>query len=447
MISCNGGTTTVSISATGGVTPYTGTGNFNVVAGTYTYTVTDASGTTATTTISISQPAVIDLTLTSGTIMVNGGTTNITANSTGGTGTFTYQLNAGAFQSSNVFSGVSAGTHTVTAKDANGCTSVKNITITQPVAGALNVTATATTISCYAQISTITVDATGGTAPYTGTGLFTGYAGTYTYTVTDANGATASTTITITQPSAISVSINAPSIPRIGGTTTVTANTTGGTAPYSYKLNAGAFQSSNTFTNVSAGSYTITVKDANGCSVANNFTLSDPGSSNFRISLVSKSNATCRGSATGSIQVLAFNGRAPYTYKLNNGRYTSSPLFKNLVTGVYRVYAKDANGSEVSLVTYIYDGRSICTGDIQGGKINITTYPNPSSDKFSLAIQSESDENVIVEVMNMNGTRVYEGKGSASRNYVFGSEFLAGTYFVRVTQGKDVKTTTIIKGK
>ena len=233
----SGGTTTVTVSATGGTAPYTGTGTFTRSAGTYTFTVTDANGCTATTTISISQPAVIDLTLTSGTIMVNGGTTNITANSTGGTGTFTYQLNAGAFQSSNVFSGVSAGTHTVTAKDANGCTSVKNITITQPVAGALNVTATATTISCYAQISTITVDATGGTAPYTGTGLFTGYAGTYTYTVTDANGATASTTITITQPSAISVSINAPSIPRIGGTKTVTANTTGGkTVSYSYKV-------------------------------------------------------------------------------------------------------------------------------------------------------------------------------------------------------------------
>jgi hypothetical protein len=291
------------------------------------------------------------------------------------------------------------------------------------------------------------VSAAGGTAPYTGTGLFTGYAGTYTYTVTDANGATASTTITITQPNVISISISAPAITTIGGTTTVAAAVTGGTAPYSYSLNGGNIQSSPVFSNLPAGAYTIAVKDANGCSKSYSFTLTDPGSANLRVSIVAKTNTTCKGSATGTVQVLALGGRAPYTYKLNNGRYTSNPLFKNLVAGVYRIYAKDANNNVVSCVTYIYDARTLCTNDVSTGKLGIVAYPNPSIDRFNLSINTTNDADVVVEVMNLNGTRVYQDKGSAAQQYVFGQNFPAGTYFVRVTQGKDVKTTTVIKGK
>ncbi|MEO8768987.1 MAG: T9SS type A sorting domain-containing protein [Ferruginibacter sp.] len=447
-ISCNGGTATVTVSATGGVAPYTGTGDFIVSAGTYSYTVTDANGTIATTAITVSQPTAITLTLSAGTIAVFGGTTTLTASATGGTGAYTYKLNSGSYQASNIFSNIAAGTYTVTVKDANGCTSVQTITITQPVQNTMIVTAIPTVILCNASISTITVSASGGTAPYTGTGYYTGYAGTYTYTVTDANGASASTTLTITQPAAIEIAATAPAITRAGGTTTVTVNATGGSGIYTFSFDGSTFQASNIFTNVAAGVYAVKVKDANGCMGTTNFTLVDPGTGNFRINLVSKTNATCRGSRTGSIEVLAVNGRAPYQYKLNNGRYTSSSLFKNLATGVYRISAKDANGNVVSLVTFILDGRTVCTGSApQTGSLNITAYPNPTADRFSLAIQSVNDAEVLVEVMNLNGRKVFEGRGSVYKNYVFGDNFMAGTYFVRVTQGKDVKTTTVIKGR
>ena len=447
-ISCNGGTATVTVSATGGVAPYTGTGDFIVSAGTYSYTVTDANGTTATTAVTVTQPTAITLTLSAGTIALFGGTTTLTASATGGTGAYNYKLNSGTYQSSNTFLNVAAGTHTVTVKDVNGCTSVQTITIIQPVQNTMVVTAVATPIICNASISTITVSASGGTAPYTGTGYYTGYAGTYTYTVTDANGASASTTLTITQPAAIEIAATAPAITRAGGTTTVTVNATGGSGVYTYSFNGSAFQALNTFANVAAGVYTVKVKDANGCIGSTSLTLVDPATGNFRITIVSKTNATCRGSRTGSIQVLALNGRAPYQYKLNNGRYTSSNLFKNLATGVYRVSAKDANGNVVSLVTFILDGRTVCTGSSpEGAKLNIIAYPNPTADRFSLAIQSVNDAEVLVEVMNLNGRKVFEGRGSVYKNYVFGDNFMAGTYFVRVTQGKDVKTTTVIKGK
>ncbi|MEO6669146.1 MAG: T9SS type A sorting domain-containing protein [Ferruginibacter sp.] len=447
-ISCNGGTATVTVSASGGVAPYTGTGDFIVSAGTYSYTVTDASGATATTAVTVNQPTLITVTLSSGTIAVFGGTTTLTAAANGGTGAYTYKLNSDSYQSSNTFPNVGAGTHTVTVKDANGCTSVQTITITQPVQNTMIVTATATPIICNASISTITVSASGGTAPYTGTGYYTGYAGTYTYTVTDANGASTSTTLTITQPAAIALSVNAPAIPRAGGTTTVTVNATGGSGNYTYSFNGSLYQASNTFANVLAGVYNVNVKDANGCIATTSITLVDPASGNFRINLVSKTNTTCRGSRTGSIEVIALNGRAPYQYKINNGRYSSSNLFKNLATGIYRVSAKDANGNVVSLVTFILDSRTICSRNgVEGAALNITAFPNPTADRFSLSIQSVNDADVLVEVMNLNGRKVFEGRGSVYRNYVFGDNFTPGTYFVRVTQGNDVKTTTLIKGK
>src|SRR5207244_6079474 len=80
--------------------------------------------------------------------------------------------------------------------------------------------------------SALTVSATGGTSPYTGTGTFTRSAGTYSYTVTDANSCTATTTGTITQPSAIVPTSSNTAILCHGGSSTLTKSTTHSTSPY-----------------------------------------------------------------------------------------------------------------------------------------------------------------------------------------------------------------------
>ncbi len=447
-ISCNGGTATVTVSATGGTGPYTGTGNFTVSAGTYSYTVTDANGATATTSATVTQPSAIAVTVSAGTITVFGGSTTVTVNATGGTGAYTYKLNSGSYQAGNSFSNVTAGSHAVTVKDVNGCTSVKNFTLTEPADNPLIVSAAASAITCNGNISTITVSATGGTGPYTGVGLFTGYAGTYNYTVTDATGATATTTITIAQPTIIAVTVTAGTITTYGGTTTVVASATGGSGIYSYSLDGGTYQSGNSFLNVGAGLHSITVKDSRGCTKVKDITITQSGASNFRISLVSKANATCKGSATGSIQVIAFGGSAPYSYQINNGRFSSSPIFKNLRAGIYRVNAKDANGNIVSLVVYIFDGKHRCGLNDEGRMaVNLNAYPNPTADKFSLTITSESEEDVTVEVINLTGTKLFEEKGSVNKTYSFGQRFNPGTYFVRVTQGANVKSLQLVKAK
>src|SRR2546429_2828519 len=110
-----------------------------------------------------------------------------------------------------------------------------------------------TEIFCHGGMSTVTVSATGGTAPYQGTGTFSVPAGTYSYTVTDANSCTATTTGDITQPSAVTASSSNTPILCNGGTSTVTVSASGGTSPY---------QGTGMFTR-SAGTYSYTVTDAN----------------------------------------------------------------------------------------------------------------------------------------------------------------------------------------
>src|SRR5205823_12324579 len=135
----------------------------------------------------------------------------------------------------------------------NSCTATTTGNITQPTA--IVPTSSNTAILCNGGNSIVTVSATGGTGSYTGTGTSSHAACTYSYTVTDANSCTATTTGDITQPTAIvPTSSNTPILCN-GGSSTVTVSAEGGTGPYS---GTGTFSRS-------AGTYSYTVTDANGC--------------------------------------------------------------------------------------------------------------------------------------------------------------------------------------
>src|SRR5262249_47218995 len=187
-ILCNGGDSTVTVSASGGAAPYTGTGTFTKKAGTYTFNVTDANGCTASTTVTITEPKVGTATWRARPILCNGGSSTVTVSASGGTAPYT---GTGMFSRT-------AGTYSFTVTDANGCTARTAVPITEPAV--LTASSSATPILCNGGSSTVTVSASGGTAPYTGTGMFSRTAGTYSFTVTDANGCTATTSVTITEP-------------------------------------------------------------------------------------------------------------------------------------------------------------------------------------------------------------------------------------------------------
>jgi hypothetical protein len=197
------------------------------------------------------------------------GTATILA--TGGNAGYTY--NGG---SSAVITGLNAGTHTITVKDANNCDALVAVSITQPALLTINVAAT-NTIACYGGAGTYTVTVAGGNMPQTLYSInsltntvaspatsYTATAGTYTYMIQDAQGCQAINTITLTQPTAVTASIaqGAP-IACNGGTSTYTVTATGGTIPYTIGSSA-TFNPSKAYT-VPFGTYTNVVTDANGC--------------------------------------------------------------------------------------------------------------------------------------------------------------------------------------
>jgi len=117
-IKCNGGSSVITVSASGGTAPYTRTGTFNVSAGTYTYTVTDVNGCSESQTITINQPEALVLSINKGDVICVGGTATVSADVTGGTPPYTYLWSNGATTQTVE---LPVGNHSVMVTDANGC--------------------------------------------------------------------------------------------------------------------------------------------------------------------------------------------------------------------------------------------------------------------------------------------------------------------------------------
>jgi gliding motility-associated-like protein len=283
---------------------------------------------------------------------VNNGT--ITVTPTNGTGPYTYSLNGAAFQGGNTFSNLAPGNYTVVVKTAAGCTSAA-IPVTVSAGATLQATAAPTATSCNgAANGSITVTATNGTGPYqyainggafqTGN-TFTGLAaGNYTIVMSDANGClTAAIPVTIAAGPAITATA-APVATACSGINngSITVTPTSGTGPYQYSINGSAFGSSNVFTSLAPGTYTIVVKDALGCTTAN--ILSTVATGSALVATTATTATSCNGAANGTITVTPTNGNSPYEYAIDGGAFGASNVFNNLSSGAHTIIVKDANG-------------------------------------------------------------------------------------------------------
>ncbi len=115
----------------------------------------------------------------------------------------------------------------------------------------------------------------------------------------------------------------------------------GGTPPYLYSLDGGAYQASGTFGSLTAGNYIVTVQDLNLCTVGVPVTIRQPFIPLTGI-VTSQTPVLCFGDATGSVTVTGIDGVVPYEYSLDGGTYQSSGTFGTLAEGTYTITVRDA---------------------------------------------------------------------------------------------------------
>ncbi len=343
--------------ATGGTSPYayswSPSGGTNdsataLCAGLYNFNVTDNVGCTASDTIRITQPAVIGVTVNPSAAACFG-TCNgsATAVVTGGTIPYSYSWNSVPVQTTASAGGLCAGSYTVSITDMNGCTGSSNGAVTQPTA--LSLTATSFPATCFGSCNgQATVVPNGGTNPYTiswSNGATTASAnnlcaGSYTCTVTDANGCTHDTIINITQPTVITATVSATSANcgKSDGSASIVAS--GGTGAYTYSW-APSGGTGTTANNLAAGTYTCSVTDANNCVVS--FTVNVNNNSSLKDTVTSHVNVTCNGLCNGSAIGSASGGTTPYTYAWSPSGGTNTTA-NNLCANSYNFTVTDNSG-------------------------------------------------------------------------------------------------------
>lgn len=245
-------------------------------------------------------------------------------------------------------------TYTATAT-ASGCSSSASSSVNLNIVNASS--AITTPISCSSGQATITVSATGGTPPYVGVGTFNAGAGTHTYTVTDALGCAKSTTITVSQPSGLAFTGTTNDVLCYGDLTgEMDLSVSGGVAPYEVEWTCSNGTSSafsplltgTPISNLAAGAYSVSIKDANGCISTDSLTILEPASP-ISITNISTVGTSCAPANTGYISngeviIIASGGTGTLEYSIDGNNYQSSEIFQNLDPDSYTAFVKDANG-------------------------------------------------------------------------------------------------------
>jgi hypothetical protein len=301
----------------------------------------------------------------------------ITITATGGYNNFVYSFNGGSlFGESNILSGISFGSYDLVIQDHEGCTADSTVSVPDQSIVISNAESTNIT-GCHGdKTGTITITATGGLGSllysidgeisWQSSNLFTGLsADNYYVSVKDEIETTKSwdsNPITITEPTALNFAITKTN-PVCSGTSSGQIrfrNVSGGTGTISYSVDGGNnYSSSNTITGLTAGSYTIQIRDENGCIKTysgNPATLTDPSA--FEIGLVNTvDNTLCGDSGNGSIEIRYARRESPplksatgttshYYYSIDDGTtwQEDSTTFRNLKEGNYYAWARNPDG-------------------------------------------------------------------------------------------------------
>ncbi|MBI2271319.1 MAG: gliding motility-associated C-terminal domain-containing protein [Bacteroidetes bacterium] len=427
---CLGACASVTATPSGpGTPPYTyawsdgktgaGPHSFCPVATTpYTVTLTDAGGMTATDTVIVTINPLMGLTTTAVNISCNGGS-NGSANVavTGGTPGFTYAWAALGGTGATTTGNLGVGSYTVTVTDSKGCTKTATAAITEPppVTGVPS----STPANCGTNSGTASVVGGGGTGPYTyawapgaGTGATISNlaAGTYTVTVRDSKNCTTTTTALVTSTGGVTATITSSTNATCITNGSAVVSTTGGTAPFDILWSPGG-GTGTTAGNLTAGTYTVVVTDANNCISSTTVTITVPAGPQLT---TGKVDDNC-GKGIGSTTVTVTSGTAPYTYLWNPGGMTL-PNATGLFANTYTVSVTDANG---------------CTATSTAVVANLN---GPTATATSANITCFGAANGTAQASSTGGAAPYTYSWQPSGSSVSSlSGLSAGTYIITVT--------------
>jgi hypothetical protein len=351
--SCNQPLGNILTNVSGGNGPYTyawsngatTSGLNNVPAGTYIVTITQTStGCSVLDTVVLNPvniPTINFLLPTNALCFGQNG--QITANISGGTLPYTYLWSNG---SSNDTLFGPAGAYSLGITDAAGCQASSQLASIGGPQSAISIASNSTNPSCGQTNGSITLAVTGGTPPYnitwsnggTGLSLVNLAAGSFTASISDANGCLATSTIALVNPNsptAASQAIAAPSC-NGGNNGSISLNVSGGQAPYTYAWSNG---STTAILTAASGTYNVTVTDQAGCSTVLSG-LVIPVQPPIQ-SAMATTNVDCNGNP-GTATITATGGAGSFSFLWSNGTTTAS--ISNLQPGQYTVVVTDQNG-------------------------------------------------------------------------------------------------------
>ncbi len=428
---CGGNDGSINIDIQGAVAPYTvlwSSGQTTedisgIPAGTYTVTVTDANGCQSVETFLVNNIGSLSITSTTVPASCYGGSNgSIDITPAGGQAPYTFSWNSG--QTSEDISGLTAGNYTVTMQDQMGCILSEVVTVSQ----AAQIVISAVSVQneeCNTDNGSIDINVAGGSGSYgyqwsngaTSQDISNLTSGTYTVNVVDGNGCTASTNYTLTNDVSncsafcfIEVVENTINDENCGsGNGSINIDVLNAVAPVSYSWSNGA--TTEDLSNLSAGTYTVVVTDANNCSDVMSFTVNN-NTGNLAIAGASLGDENC-GNANGSIDITVSGGAMPYTYSWSNGATTED--VSGLAAGTYDVTVTDGNGCMAS-TSYTINNNA--------GSLNSTATIVPE-------LCTSGNGSINQTVTGGNGTLTYAWSNGATTQDI--NSLTAGTYTCTIT--------------
>ncbi len=348
-----------TVVVTSGTAPYTytwsngasGANATGLAAGSYTVTVTDASGCPLTLDVVISAPADIVVSLTTTPATCGNANGTVTSSVSGGTGSYTYLWDYNNETTPNL-NGVPAGNYLLTVADENLCLGYGTATVAQQGGQVVATVASTPTLCSDSNDGTATITVTSGDAPYTyawennasTTATASGLAsGSYGWTVTDATGCMATGMVDVTSPDALDLTTTTTNATCGGANGSATVTVTGGTAPYTYKWNDTFGQTGPHAMALEEGTYTVLVTDDNGCTASTTVTVGSTQGFTCNAVVTSSYNGAHISSIGGNdgSATVTMNGGNPgyFSFAWSNGQ--TSQQITGLSAGTYTVVVKD----------------------------------------------------------------------------------------------------------